>query len=310
HGLSRRRGRAGGRAGGPGAGRARGVPGRAGVAAARAARTLSGAGARGGAVPRGRRAGGGDRVGDVRAPPGRRQRDAGAAGAGAARRAAAHLHAESHRLRRRGDCRGGPPQGPGDGLSHRGAGPVAAPLHGTVRAYLARCSSFAISFSISSLKRFSAGSSFGSSSRSSSFPSFKKSFTRSRKRSASSRHVGMVFTSGSPGFLVGRVFMLLLVWMGGVRTREVYGAGWGRGFAGGGSTALTLARRYTYGGGPTPGRGISSNSPRREENHEDAWDQLAGSGRISRLQSPRESKRSTTASSHCRARWPLALRLV
>src|SRR5207253_10015745 len=88
-----------------------------------------------------------------------------------------------------------------------------------------------MSFSISSLKRFSAGSSFGSSSRSSSFPSFKKSFTRSRKRSASSRHVGKVFTSGSPGVLVGRLCLLLLVWTGGVRAGEVYEAGGGGGCA-------------------------------------------------------------------------------
>src|SRR2546429_222375 len=137
--------------------------------------------------------------------------EGGGVGGGAGGGAAARSGAEPTGLGGGGEGGGPPPQGQAAGLSHRGAGAVAAPLHGAVRAYLARCSSFAISFSISSLKRFKAGSSFGSSSRSSSFPSFKKSFTRSRKRSASSRQVGMVFTSGSPGFLVGRVFMLLLV---------------------------------------------------------------------------------------------------
>src|SRR5205807_2126977 len=207
HRLPRREGGAGGRAGGPAAGRACRVPRRQGPATACAAGPVSGAGPRGRAVPGGGSAGRGDRLGDVRQASPRWRRDAGRARAGAARGAAAHLHAESHRLRRRGDRRGGPRPGSAPGLSHRGAGAVAAALHGAVRAYLARCSSFEISFSISSLKRFSAGSNFGSSSRSSSFPSFRKSLTRSRKRSASSRHVGMVFTSGSPGFLVGRVFM-------------------------------------------------------------------------------------------------------
>src|SRR2546426_110701 len=73
----------------------------------------------------------------------------------------------------------------------------------------ARSSSFAISFSISTLKRRSAGRTLGSSSRSSSLPSSMKSFNRSRRRSPSSRHVGITSTSGGGlglGF-VGSVFM-------------------------------------------------------------------------------------------------------